>query len=106
MKKDVLIKGQITWSLCILFYHLDRNKMFLSEMLNKDIPKMIQGGYKIPKPLDGPIECPEFFYSIMVDCCETKPEKRPSFKALHKMFKTYFILNTEEKSDEEEVAED
>ncbi|MES1921364.1 hypothetical protein MHBO_002898 [Bonamia ostreae] len=63
---------------------------------------MIKGGYRISKPLDGPIECPEYFYNIMVDCWETNPENRPTFKALHKMLKDYSIHDTEE-SDEDDI---
>lgn len=86
-------------------YHLDLNKMFVlffSEMLNKDVLEMIKGGYRISKPLDGPMECPEYFYNIIVDCWETNPENRPTFKSLHKMFKYYFTHDTDKSDDEDD----
>lgn len=79
--------------------------MFLSDIMNKDVSEFIKRGNKMPKPLDGPIECPEYFYSIMVDCWETKSEKRPNFKALHKIMENYFTHDTGE-SDEEEIYDE
>lgn len=43
-----------------------------------DIPRVLQEGYRIPKP--------EYFkdelYDVMLSCWETEPERRPSFELL------------------------
>lgn len=40
------------------------------------------------KRLERPEACPEHTYSLMLQCWDLKPEKRPTFAQLHNIFST------------------
>lgn len=40
------------------------------------------------KRLERPEACPEHTYSLMLQCWDLKPERRPTFEALHNIFST------------------
>ncbi|XP_028518913.1 ephrin type-B receptor 2 isoform X2 [Exaiptasia diaphana] len=51
----------------------------------KDIPRLLQQGYRMPKPL----HLSETLYSLMLRCWQDKPEDRPSFTMICDEFKQY-----------------
>ena len=45
---------------------------------NKTVIEQVTAGYRLPKP-----NCPDEVYTIMLECWEYDPNKRPTFAELH-----------------------
>ena len=67
------------WSFGILLYELiTYGGVPYSEMNDAKVLEELQIGYRMPAPLD----CPEYLYEIMTDCCRDDPASRPTFESL------------------------
>lgn len=55
----------------------------------------ISSGYRMPRPQDRSVECPEKLYEVMLRCWDHSPENRPTFVYLFRFFDDY-ATETEE----------
>ena len=65
-------------------------------MSNKDIITKVDKGYRMERPTDGPLSCPENFYEVMTICWNKEPRNRPTFLYLQSVFDTMYQSEVEE----------
>ncbi|XP_052782551.1 uncharacterized protein LOC128218858 [Mya arenaria] len=53
----------------------------------KELPSQLKNGYRLPKPE----QCDNKWYDVMTRCWQTKPEQRPSFKAIREELDEIFV---------------
>lgn len=83
------IKSDV-WSYGILLYELiTHGQIPYPAMPNRQVIEYVDRGYRMPKPPN--CECPDSVYSIMLNCWEADPEKRPTFEFLFGFFDDYFV---------------
>lgn len=83
------IKSDV-WSYGILLYELiTHGQIPYPAMPNRQVIEYVDRGYRMPKPTN--CECPDSVYSIMLNCWEADPEKRPTFEFLFGFFDDYFV---------------
>ncbi|UYV81746.1 hypothetical protein LAZ67_20002185 [Cordylochernes scorpioides] len=69
-------------------------------MHNREVIEQVERGYRMPKPAH--CECPDSVYSVMLQCWEADPEKRPTFEFLFGYFDDYFVSTEPSYRDAEE----
>ena len=96
MAPEVLIERKFStksdvWSFGTLLYEMITNgSRPNTEMLDKDVAKKVEEGYRLPKPG----RCPQWLYMIMLDCWEAEPKDRPIFEALRYILSNNAILES------------
>ena len=60
-------------------------------MRNHEVVEQVDQGYRMPQPPG----CSEPLYQIMLECWNTDPEKRPTFKYLKHQLENYFVSSEE-----------
>jgi len=74
------------WSFGIVIYEIiTYGKAPYPGMTNGQVLKVLQQGYRMPRPM----ECPNELYDIMLDCWKEDPAERPTFETLHHV--PYFL---------------
>lgn len=80
------IKSDV-WSFGIVLYEIiTKGGTPYPEMSNAEVLDRIDKGYRMPQPPD----CQTKYYSIMVECWNREPNKRPTFETLHWKLSDYF----------------
>ncbi|XP_003781652.1 tyrosine-protein kinase FRK [Otolemur garnettii] len=80
------IKSDV-WSFGILLYEIiTYGKMPYSGMTGAQVIQMLSQNYRLPQPSN----CPQQFYSIMLECWNAEPKERPTFETLHWKLEDYF----------------
>ncbi|XP_048209900.1 tyrosine-protein kinase FRK [Perognathus longimembris pacificus] len=80
------IKSDV-WSFGILLYEIiTYGKMPYSGMTGAQVIQMLGLDYRLPQPSN----CPQQFYSIMLECWNSEPKERPTFEKLHQKLEDYF----------------
>ncbi|EDL04893.1 fyn-related kinase, isoform CRA_b, partial [Mus musculus] len=80
------IKSDV-WSFGILLYEIiTYGKMPYSGMTGAQVIQMLSQNYRLPQPSN----CPQQFYSIMLECWNVEPKQRPTFETLHWKLEDYF----------------
>ncbi|GFQ71333.1 tyrosine-protein kinase Src64B [Trichonephila clavata] len=83
------IKSDV-WSYGILLYELiTHGQVPYPGMHNREVIEQVERGYRMPKPSN--CECPDSVYSMMLQCWDADPEKRPTFEFLFGFFDDYFV---------------
>ena len=78
------------WSFGIVIYEIiTYGKVPYPGMTNGQVLKVLQQGYRMPRPM----ECPNELYDIMLDCWKEDPAERPTFETLHHHLKEFFTTN-------------
>uniref|UniRef100_L7M6T6 Tyrosine-protein kinase n=1 Tax=Rhipicephalus pulchellus TaxID=72859 RepID=L7M6T6_RHIPC len=94
------IKSDV-WSYGILLYELiTHGQIPYPAMPNRQVIEYVDRGYRMPKPTN--CECPDSVYSIMLNCWDAEPEKRPTFEFLFGFFDDYFVSTEPSYRDAEE----
>ena len=57
-----------------------------SEVLNR-----VDKGYRMPKPNNEHIDCPNSMYDMMLKCWDHHPDSRPTFAFLYSYFDDFFV---------------
>ncbi|EHB15313.1 Tyrosine-protein kinase FRK [Heterocephalus glaber] len=80
------IKSDV-WSFGILLYEIiTYGKMPYTGRTGAEVIQMLSQNYRLPQPPN----CPEQFYSIMLECWNAEPTERPTFEKLHLKLEDYF----------------
>ncbi|KAM4771026.1 tyrosine-protein kinase FRK [Rhinophrynus dorsalis] len=75
------------WSFGILIFEIVTfGKMPYPGITGKQALEKLEQGYRIPKPLN----CPLDLYNIMLECWNAKPEERPTFETLQWRLEDFF----------------
>lgn len=69
-------------------------------MHNREVIEQVERGYRMPKPTN--CECPDSVYSIMKQCWDADPEKRPTFEYLYAFFDDFLVAAEPNYRDAEE----
>lgn len=59
-------------------------------MTGAQVIQMLSQNYRLPQPSN----CPQQFYSIMLECWNAEPKQRPTFETLHWKLEDYFETDT------------
>ncbi|XP_007521118.1 tyrosine-protein kinase FRK isoform X2 [Erinaceus europaeus] len=80
------IKSDV-WSFGILLYEImTYGKTPYSGMTGAQVIQRLNENYRLPQPSN----CPPQFYTIMLECWNAEPQKRPTFESLYYKFEDYF----------------
>ncbi|KAM9316647.1 tyrosine-protein kinase FRK [Gastrophryne carolinensis] len=75
------------WSYGILLYEIvTYGKMPYPGWNGRETVDRLEQGYRLPKPAN----CPQDFYTIMLDCWNAHPDNRPTFETLQWKLEDYF----------------
>ncbi|XP_053390757.1 tyrosine-protein kinase FRK-like [Mercenaria mercenaria] len=78
------------WSFGILLYEIITfGGMPYKGMTGKEAAERIRYGFRMPKPVTGPLTCPEPYYQMMLRCWDTTANSRPTFAYLREYFGDY-----------------
>uniref|UniRef100_A0A8C5PNY3 Tyrosine-protein kinase n=1 Tax=Leptobrachium leishanense TaxID=445787 RepID=A0A8C5PNY3_9ANUR len=79
------------WSFGILLFEIvTYAKMPYPGLTGKQALEKLETGYRIPQPMN----CPNDFYKIMLECWNAKPEERPTFETLQWRLEDYFEIES------------
>lgn len=73
---------------------------FILGMHNREVIEQVERGYRMPKPTN--CECSDSVYSIMRQCWDADPEKRPTFEYLYGFFDDFLVAAEPNYRDAEE----
>ncbi|XP_076335508.1 tyrosine-protein kinase Src64B isoform X2 [Tachypleus tridentatus] len=94
------IKSDV-WSYGILLYELvTHGQVPYPGMQNREVIQEVERGYRMPKPTN--FECPDTVYSVMLQCWDGEPDRRPTFEFLFGYFDDYFVSTEPSYRDAEE----
>lgn len=94
------IKSDV-WSYGILLYELiTHGQVPYPGMHNREVIEQVERGYRMPKPTN--CECSDSVYSIMRQCWDADPEKRPTFEYLYGFFDDFLVAAEPNYRDAEE----
>lgn len=60
-------------------------------MHSREVIEQIERGYRMPKPSSH--QLPDSIYSLMLNCWEAIPEKRPTFEFLNHYFESFSVTS-------------
>lgn len=60
-------------------------------MHSREVIEQIERGYRMPKPTNH--QLPDSIYSLMLNCWEAIPEKRPTFEFLNHYFESFSVTS-------------
>jgi tyrosine-protein kinase Src len=60
-------------------------------MHSREVIEQIERGYRMPKPTNH--QLPDSIYSLMLNCWDAIPEKRPTFEFLNHYFESFSITS-------------
>ncbi|XP_041356078.1 tyrosine-protein kinase SRK3-like [Gigantopelta aegis] len=86
LKNEFSIKSDV-WSFGVLMYEMiTLGRVPYAGMTNAEVIPNIYNGYRMPKPTDSAIGCPDWYYETMLKCWNDNPEARPTFQHLYNTF--------------------
>ncbi|XP_045158786.2 tyrosine-protein kinase SRK2-like [Mercenaria mercenaria] len=85
------IKSDV-WSYGVLLYELITfGKVPYPGMNGHETLNRVNEGFRMQKPIGGPVLCPDPYYDIMLKCCNRAAGRRPSFAYLKDFFNNYMV---------------
>ncbi|XP_041356421.1 tyrosine-protein kinase SRK2-like [Gigantopelta aegis] len=85
-KNEFSIKSDV-WSFGVLMYEMITfGRVPYAGMRNAEVMQNVYNGYRMPKPTDSAIVCPDWYYETMLKCWNDNPEARPTFEHLYNTF--------------------
>lgn len=76
----------VNYNLKTLIVHFFFSILYVLGMTGAQVIHMLGQNYRLPRPSN----CPEQFYSIMMECWNVEPKQRPTFETLHWKLEDYF----------------
>jgi Protein tyrosine and serine/threonine kinase len=58
-------------------------------MNNSETKERVRNGYRMEKPHNCRLKCPDKYYEMMLKCWNESPDERPTFAVLYKFFDDY-----------------
>ena len=69
--------------------------VIFSGIKGNDVIQDVKKGYRMPKPISGPIICPDPYYETMLKCWNKDAKCRPTFAYLQDFFENYNVAAEE-----------
>lgn len=90
-RRKFSIKSDV-WSFGVLLYEvITHGRVPYPGVDNSEVLGRLETGYRMPKPANTRVNCPNELYEIMLKCWHQNPHQRPTFEYLQSMFDDFAI---------------